>query len=402
MTEPSSLWQLSARGRGLTDSAIRALTKRIGATSGVVSFAGGLPSPATFPETEFARAFDHVIRHSAKTALQYGPTDGFPPLRAWIADALSTADRRIVPEQILITSGSQQGLDLIGKVMLDPGDGVAVETPTYLGALQALGMYFPRYLSLPSDDQGLIPEEVESALRHAAPEGVCKMIYSIPTFQNPTGRTLPLARRVALVEASQRSCVPLIEDDPYAALAYDGRQHTTLLSLGGDHVVYLGSFSKILSPGIRLGYMAAPLPLVRKLEMAKQASDLHTSTLMQHVVFEIIKDGFLGPHLKNCQALYRANAQSMHDALHLHLRDCARWSAPTGGMFIWLELLAQLDASALLDAALAAGVAYVPGGPFFATSPKVNTMRLCFSTGTPETIAHGIGILGRVIREAAT
>ena len=286
--------------------------------------------------------------------------------------------------------------------MLDPGDGVAVETPTYVGALQALGMYFPRYLSLPSDDQGLIPEEVESALRHAAPEGVCKMIYSIPTFQNPTGRTLPLARRVALVEASQRSCVPLIEDDPYAALAYDGRQHTTLLSLGGDHVVYLGSFSKILSPGIRLGYMAAPLPLVRKLEMAKQASDLHTSTLMQHVVFEIIKDGFLGPHLKNCQALYRANAQSMHDALQLHLRDCARWSAPTGGMFIWLELLAQLDASALLDAALAAGVAYVPGGPFFATSPKVNTMRLCFSTGTPETIAHGIGILGRVIREAAT
>ena len=389
---------MSARGLALTDSAIRALSKRIASTSGIVSFAGGMPSPVTFPEAAFARAFEHVLRHSGHIALQYGPTDGFPPLRAWIADALSTTDRRILPEQVLITSGSQQGLDLIGKVMLDVDDRIAVETPTYLGALQGLGMYFPRYLSLPSDEDGLIPDQVEDTLRRTAAAGDCKMIYAIPTFQNPTGRTLPLARRVALVEASRRSGVPLVEDDPYAALAYDGRQHTTLLSLGGDNVIYLGSFSKILSPGIRLGYLVAPLPVIRKLEMAKQASDLHTSTLMQHVVFEIIKDGFLTQHLKICRAHYHANAASMHDALNLHLRDCARWTTPTGGMFLWLTLLQPMDTSVLLDAALAAGVAYVPGGPFFARSPEVNTMRLCFSTGTPESIARGIGILGRVVR----
>ena len=203
---------------------------------------------------------------------------------------------------------------------------------------------------------------------------------------------------MALVDASQRSGVPLIEDDPYAALAYDGEPRTTLLSLGGDNVVYLGSFSKVLSPGIRLGYVAAPLPLVRKLEMAKQGSDLHTSTLMQHVVFEIIRSGFLGPHVRKCQALYRTNAEAMQGALRSHLPDRARWTPPSGGMFFWLELAAELDASALLDAALAAGVAYVPGGPFFATSPQVNTMRLCFSTGTSETIARGIEILGKVVR----
>src|SRR5687768_2011270 len=178
------MWDLSERGRALTDSAIRALSKRIATTPDVISFAGGAPSPATFPDDEFARAFDHVIRHDAKAALQYGPTDGFPPLRAWIADALSTADKRIAPEQVLITSGSQQGLDLIGKVLLDPGDTLAVETPTYLGALQAFGMYFPRYLSLPSDDDGLVPEEVEPSLNRAAAGGACKMIYAIPTFQN--------------------------------------------------------------------------------------------------------------------------------------------------------------------------------------------------------------------------
>lgn len=394
------MWNLSERGRGLTDSAIRALSKRIATTPGVVSFAGGAPSPATFPEDEFARAFEHVIRHSAKAALQYGPTDGFPPLRAWIADALSTSGRRIVPEQILITSGSQQGLDLVAKVLLDPADTVAVETPTYLGALQAFGMYFPRYLSLPSDDDGLVPEEVEPALRRAGAERACKMIYAIPTFQNPTGRTLTPARRVALADASLRSGVPLIEDDPYAALAYDGQTRTTLLSLGGDNVVYLGSFSKVLSPGIRLGYIAAPLPLVRKLEMAKQGSDLHTSTLMQHVVFEIIKDGFLRSHVRKCQAVYRTNAQAMQSALESHLRGYARWTQPAGGMFFWLELAAELDTTELLDAALAAGVAYVPGGPFFATSQQVNTMRLCFSTGTPETIARGIDILGKIVGEA--
>ena len=396
------MWGLSIRGRALTDSAIRTMTKRIAATPGVISFAGGLPSPATFPEAAFARAFDHVMRTSAKAALQYSPSDGYPPLRAWIAESLSSTGKRILPEQVLITSGSQQGLDLIGKVLLDPGDTVAVETPTYVGALHALGLYGPRYLSLPSDDDGLIPEAAEVALRKAAAVGPCKMIYTIPSFQNPTGRTLTPARRTALIEASQRTGVPLVEDDPYAALSYDGQARRTLLSQGGDNVVYLGSFSKVLAPGIRIGYAVAPLPLARKLEMAKQASDLHTSTLMQHVVYEIVKDGFLDEHLKKCQALYRANAEAMQNALRQYLGDCARWTPPAGGMFLWLELPAHVVASELLNAALAAGVAYVPGAPFFASSPQANTMRLCFSTATPETIARGIEMLGGVIRASKT
>lgn len=389
-------WNFSERGQALTDSAIRALAKRIAATPGIVSFAGGMPSPATFPEQAFASAFDAVMRANGKAALQYGPTDGYPPLRAWVAESLSTPGRRIAPEQVLMISGSQQGLDLIGKVFLDAGDWLGVETPTYLGALQALGMYFPRYLSLPSDDEGLVPDAAEAALRRQP----CKLLYAIPTFQNPTGRTLPLARRQALVEACTRTGTILIEDDPYGSLDYEGRQHSTLLSLGDDNVVYLGSFSKVLSPGMRLGFIVAPLPAIRKLEMAKQASDLHTSTLMQHVVFEIIKDGFLDGHLKQCRALYKANADAMEAALRTQLADAAQWVTPKGGMFLWLHLNKAVDAAALVEQALAAGVAYVPGGPFYASEPQHNTMRLCFSTGTAESIVRGVGLLGQVIRAA--
>ncbi|MGH8789589.1 MAG: PLP-dependent aminotransferase family protein [Cupriavidus necator] len=401
MTTRSDTWRFSTRGNGLTDSAIRALTKRISMESGIVSFAGGMPSPATFPEAVFARAFDSVLRDSGKAALQYGPTDGFLPLRAWIADSLSTPGKTIAPEQVLITSGSQQALDLIGKVMLDPGDLVAVETPTYLGALQAFGMYFPRFLPIGSDDGGLIPERLDEALNHGPSDGrPCKILYVIPTFQNPTGRTLSLERRIALTEVCRRTGVPIVEDDPYGQLDYEGQRHKTLLSLGADDVVYMGTFSKILSPGIRLGYVVAPMPVARKLEMAKQASDLHTSTLMQRVVFEIVKDGFLTSHLEFCRSLYRTSALAMTSALERHLHGLAHWTAPAGGMFLWLELQEGIDASALLEKALAAGVAYVPGAPFFAVAPEANTLRLCFSTVSPEAIEQGIGVLGQVLRDS--
>jgi 2-aminoadipate transaminase len=349
----------------------------------------------------FARAFDSVLRESGKAALQYGPTDGFLPLRAWIAESLSMPGMPIVPEQVLITSGSQQGLDLIGKVMLDPGGVVAVETPTYLGALQALGLYFPRYLPIGSDDGGLIPQRLDEALSRCAADGrPCKLLYAIPTFQNPTGRTLSLERRIALMEVCQRVGVPIVEDDPYGQLDYEGHRHTTLLSLSAADVAYMGSFSKILSPGIRLGYVVAPLPVARKLEMAKQASDLHTSTLIQRVVFEIVKDGFLSSHLESCRSLYRTHALAMTTALDQHLQGLAHWQPPAGGMFLWLELQEGIDAGALLERALAAGVAYVPGAPFFAVTPEVNTLRLCFSTVSPEAIEQGIGVLGQVLQES--
>ena len=401
MTQLPDNWRFSQRGLALTDSAIRALSKRLVGRSDVISFAGGMPSPATFPQAAFSRAFEAVMRQDGAAALQYGPTNGYASLREWIAASLSRPGLRISPDQVLVTSGSQQGLDLIGKVLLDPDDQVGVETPTYLGALQALGQYFPRFVALPSDEGGLLPDEVANVLPRAGAGGrPAKMVYAIPNFQNPTGRTLSLERRMALVMACRRLGVPLVEDDPYGALDHAGNQHTTCLSLDADNVVYLGSFSKILSPGIRLGYIVAPPNMLRRLELAKQASDLHSASLSQRIVFEIVKDGFLQPHLVACQALYRANAQAMAKALEQHMSGLARWTVPAGGMFQWLELLHGVDAVQLVERALQAGVAYVPGAPFYAEQAQLNTARLCFSTGSAEDITKGVGLLAGVIRKA--
>lgn len=399
---PPAPWRLSALGHGLTDSAIRALSKRLSATPNLISFAGGMPSPATFPVDAFSSAYERVMRQAGAAALQYGPTDGHAPLREWIAASLRPAQVR--PEQVLITAGSQQGLDLVGKVLIDRGDAVAVETPTYVGALQSLNQYFPRFVAVDCDEGGLQHEQLSACLRAADVQaGGAKLLYTIPNFQNPTGRTLSPQRRLALVEACARERLPIVEDDPYGALDYEGRVHTSLLSQSPDNVIYLGSFSKILSPGIRLGYLVAPPPLVRKLEQAKQASDLHTSTLLQRVVHEIVvQDGFLQEHLAGCRRLYAANAAAMQAALQDHLRDRARWVSPRGGMFQWLELPAGIDASALLEPALAAGVAFVPGAPFFATQPRANTLRLCFSTASEAQIRQGMAALAGVIDKAAS
>lgn len=396
--EPS--WHLSRLAHGLADSPIRALAKRLAATPGLVSFAGGMPSPRTFPVEAFAAAFDRVMRHAGAAALQYGPTDGDAPLREWIAQAMTGC--RVDPSQVLITAGSQQGLDLIGKVLLDPGDAVAVETPTYVGALQSLGQYAPRFVPVDGDRDGLVPEALPACLRAAglAP-GAARFLYTIPTFQNPSGRTLPAARRQALVEACAREGLPIVEDDPYGALDYLGRVHTPLLALDPERVIYLGSFSKILSPGIRLGWLVAPRALGRKLEQAKQASDLHTATLTQRVVHELVGGGdFLPGHLAACRRLYGQAAEAMDAALQRHLGERVNWVRPEGGMFLWLELPSGLDAQALVEPAIQAGVAFVPGAPFYAQFPQPNTLRLCFSTATGEQIDKGIAALGRVIDEA--
>ena len=401
MTEQPDNWRFSQRGLALTDSAIRALSKRLAGRKDIISFAGGMPSPATFPQAAFAQAFDAVMRQDGAGALQYGPTNGYASLREWIAASLSGPGLRIAPEQVLITNGSQQGLDLIGKVLLDAHDLVGVETPTYLGALQALGQYFPRFVALPGDEGGLLPEQAAEVLQRAASGGApAKMVYAIPNFQNPTGRTLSEQRRAALVTVCRRLGVPLVEDDPYGALDHAGRKHTSCLSLDPHNVVYLGSFSKILSPGIRLGYIVAPPTMLRQLELAKQASDLHSPSLLQRMVFEIVKDGFLHQHLVACQALYRANAQAMANALQQHMSGLARWSVPAGGMFQWLELQNGVDAVQLVERALAAGVAYVPGAPFYAEQPQLHTARLCFSTGSAGDISRGISLLAGVVREA--
>ncbi len=369
------VWKFSARAQALTGSAIRDIVKKIGQRPDVISFAGGLPSPATFPIDAIRAAFDAVLTREGKAALQYSATDGYAPLRAWIAGSLSTHGARITPEQVLITSGSQQGLDLLGKVLVNEGDRVLVETPTYVGALHALGIYGPRFVSVPMDDDGLVPDALPELMR--APDRAA-FLYTIPTFQNPTGRTLAHERRVALVEQAARLKLLVVDDDPYRLLDHAGRTFQTLLSMDAQSVVHLGSFSKILAPGIRLGYMVAPPELARKVEQAKQGADLHTSTLTQMVAHEIIKDGFLDTHLVATRKVYAEQCATMLQALTEHFPRGATWTQPTGGMFIWATLPDGLDAAVMLDAALDANVGYVPGGPFFAEAPRAKHHALEF------------------------
>jgi 2-aminoadipate transaminase len=385
-------WQFSQRAEQLQSSAIREILK-ITMRPEIISFAGGLPSPLTFPVERMREAYDAVLSRTGKVALQYGPSDGYAPLREWIADSLSTSDCRIVPEQVLMLSGSQQGLDLLGKVLIDEGSKVLVETPSYLGALQAFSVYRPEFVSVATDEDGLVPEALDAVGQGA------RLLYSLPNFQNPTGRSMTLARRVALVEACARLRVPLIEDDPYGALSYNGEPLPKLLNMNPAGVVYMGSFSKVLTPGIRLGYAVAPVPLARKMEQAKQATDLHTAQLTQMVVHEVIKDGFLSEHIPTIRKLYAAQCQSMLDALQEFFPAGASWTRPQGGMFIWVTLPAHINSMELLEAAVAQNVAFVPGAPFYANTPASNTLRLSFVTVPPEQIRIGVEKLGKLIAQ---
>ncbi|MDR3479460.1 MAG: PLP-dependent aminotransferase family protein [Burkholderiaceae bacterium] len=383
-------WQFSSRAQKLQSSIIREILK-VTMRPEIISFAGGLPSPATFPVEQMRGAYDKVLSLQGKVALQYGPSDGYAPLREWVADSLSINGAKILPDQVLMTSGSQQGLDLLGKVLIDEGSKVLVETPSYLGALQAFSVYGPEFCSVPMDDYGLVPEAVADVGKGA------RLLYALPNFQNPTGRTLSVARRSALVETCARMGIPLIEDDPYGALSYRGEPLPKMLSMNPGGVIYMGSFSKILTPGIRLGYVVAPIPLVRKLEQAKQAADLHTAQLTQMVVHEVIKDGFLATHIPTIRKLYSDQCQAMLTALTEFFPSAVTWTKPEGGMFIWVTLPKHIDTSKLIDEAIAQHVAFVPGAPFYANDPERNTLRLSFVTVPPEKIRAGIATLGKLI-----
>ncbi len=385
-------WRFSERASQLQSSFIREILK-ITQRPDIISFAGGLPSPATFPVEHMKTAFDKVLSENGKVALQYGPTDGYAPLREWIANSLSTDGARIAPEQVLMTSGSQQALDLLGKVLIDEGSRVLVETPSYLGALQAFSVYRPEFKSVATDEHGLVPSSI------AAVADGARLLYALPNFQNPTGRSLSIERRLELVETCARLGLPLIEDDPYGALSYKGEPFPKMLAMNPDGVIYMGSFSKVLTPGIRLGYVVAPLPLIRRLELAKQAADLHTAQLTQMVVYEVIKDGFLAQHIPGIRTLYANQCQAMLDAMAATFPAGVSWTRPEGGMFIWVTLPKHIDAMKLLDQAIAAKVAFVPGAPFYANEPETNTLRLSFVTVPPERIREGIAILARLITD---
>ncbi|WP_233234509.1 PLP-dependent aminotransferase family protein [Bordetella sp. LUAb4] len=386
----------SERATQLTSSAIREILK-VTERPDIISFAGGLPAPSGFPVDVVRAAFDKVLVSNGRAALQYGPTEGYGPLRSWVANDLNSKGANVAPENILIVSGSQQALDLLGKVLIDKDSKVLVETPSYLGALQSFSLYQPRFVSVDSDEGGLVPE----ALTEENASGA-RFLYALPNFQNPTGRTLSRQRRQALIARAAALGLPVVEDDPYGELRYAGEAEPSLLSLGGEAnalVIRMGSFSKVLAPGLRLGYIAAPRKLIDKLVQAKQATDLHTSTLTQMAVYEIVKDGFLDSHLPTVRELYRQQCNYMLDALQKEFPSSATWTRPEGGMFIWVTLPEGIDTNKLLQQAIEEKVAFVPGEPFYANAPAPrNTLRLSFVTVPEDKIRSGVATLGRLIK----
>ena len=396
-----SPWRLAARAEGMNPSAIREILK-VTERPGILNFAGGLPSPETFPIDAMRAACATVLAEGstiAKPALQYAASEGLPELRAWVAAELAKQGAVISPDQVLITTGSQQGLDLIAKVLLDEGAPLLVETPTYLGALQAFTPMQPRIDSVDSDDEGVLPE----ALRARLAEGgeAPRFMYLLPNFQNPTGRTMPEARREAVLAVCREFGLPIVEDNPYGELWFDQPPPKPLLARWSEGVIYLGSFSKILAPGLRLGYVIAPPALYPKLLQAKQAADLHTPGFNQRVVVEVLKNDFLDRHVPTIRALYKSQRDAMMAALEQHMAGLdVTWTRPVGGMFVWVRLPEGLDAKALLPKAVEAGMAFVPGAPFYAHEPDRRTLRLSFVTSTVAQIEQGMGTLAQVVRSA--
>jgi 2-aminoadipate transaminase len=385
-------WTLARRAERLNPSTIREILK-VTERPGIISLAGGLPSADTFPVEAMAEAAARVLRDCPREALQYAASEGFGPLREWVAAEMASHGVRADASRVLITTGSQQGLDLVGKVLIDPGSAVAVESPTYLGALQAFAPYEPEFVPLAGDDDGPLPDALDAA-RGA------RFVYLLPNFQNPTGRCLGEARRRALVQRAAEIGLPIVEDNPYGELWFDAPPPPPLASLAGDEAIYLGSFSKVLAPGLRLGYVIAPAALYPKLLQAKQAADLHTPGFNQRIVHEVIRDGFLVRHVPTIRARYAAQRDAMRVALERHMPPGCRWNVPVGGMFFWVELPAGVDATALLPQAVDAGVAYVPGATFYCSDAPENTLRLSFVTASPERIATGVRLLADVLTAA--
>jgi len=387
---PVTGWTLARRAERMNPSVIREILK-VTEQPGIISFAGGLPSPRTFPVDAFAQACQRVLRADGPGALQYAASEGYGPLREAVAAMLPWP---VDPAQVLITTGSQQGLDLVGKVLLDSGSRALVETPTYLGALQAFAPMEPEVVGVASDAEGVDLADL------AARRDGARFLYVLPNFQNPTGRTMSEARREALVQTARELALPLVEDNPYGDLWFDTPPPAPLAARHPEGCIYLGSFSKVLAPGLRLGYLIAPEQVLPKLLQAKQAADLHSPGFNQRMVADVLRDGFLARHVPTIRALYKAQRDAMLAALEHEMRGLdVRWNTPEGGMFLWARLPAGMDAIALLPRAVERGVAFVPGAPFYADTPDPATLRLSFVTATPQQIATGIAALAATIRE---
>ena len=394
----STVWnsRYALRTLRIKSSTIRELLK-ITQQPEMISFGGGLPAPDVFPVQRFEEACHTVLKEHGAQALQYGATEGYEPLREMIAKNMARYGILAKAENVLITSGSQQALDLIGKLLINSGDRVLVEAPTYLGALQAFNVYGAQFVTVPIDDDGLRTDQLESSLRLSP-----KFMYILPNFQNPAGVTLSEARRHQLIFLADKYGIPIIEDDPYGQLRYEGEHLAPLVVLDRENlrrdneftlgnVIYLSTFSKTLAPGIRLAWIVAPPDVVSKLVMLKQAADLHTATFNQMVAYEVAKDGFLDQHVKRIRQVYRERRDVMLQALEEFFPSEVTWTHPKGGLFLWVTMPEGTDCRSLFRTALAENVAFVPGDCFYGNdlAEGCRHMRLNFSHSKPEHDTRG-------------
>ena len=385
---------LADRTSAMDVNVIREILKVV-SQPGMVSLAGGIPAPESFPMEIMRDLTSIVIDKYGSNAFQYDPTEGFGPLRETLVGYLQQKGIETKMEEILVASGSQGVLDAIGKVFISKGDKIAVEAPTYLGALQAFTPYEPEYIRLDTDDNGLIPSSLEQVLDR----GGIKFIYLVPTFQNPTGRPIPLRRRREIAAIIKTHSALLVEDDPYGSLRYRGEDVATLKSLAPDNVVYISTLSKVFAPGLSIGFCVAPEQIRKWMVIVKQGTDLHSSTFNQALAAEYISGGYLGKHLPNIINLYRPKQEAMLSALERYFPDRFSSSRPEGGMFIWVEGPPGLDMVELYWKAVEKNVAFVPGQYFYSSPGEgLETMRLNFTMADEKTIDRSIKTLAEVVK----
>jgi len=406
-TPQSPLWTLAERAAKMNPSVIREILK-VTEKPGIISFAGGLPSSKTFPVAEFEAACAKVLKDDPAGALQYAASEGYGPLRELVAAQLKAQSAaagvtwNVDPGQVLITTGSQQGLDLVAKILIDKDSKVLVESPTYLGAVMAFTPMEPHVVSVASDNEGVDIADL------AAKSADARFLYVLPNFQNPTGRSMTEARRAALSAEAARSGLPLMEDNPYGDLWFDQAPPAPLTARNPEGGIYLGSFSKVLAPGLRMGFIVAPKAVYPKLLQAKQAADLHSPGFNQRLIFEVMQNGFLDRHVPTIRSLYKAQRDAMLEALAQHFPESQgpdstnadstfTWNTPAGGMFLWARLPAGMNAVDLLPHAVDKGVAFVPGAPFYAGNADARAMRLSFVTPSVEEIHRGVAALAEAI-----